>query len=115
MTTSSRRPLQGFGQQLGRLQRLAQPYFLPVEESRSWQFLLLVVALLVVVVGVAEVAWRVVTGSISWARPGGFPYADGIERIVGYGLSAFRLKTGRKALRWLIRLMARGSAALCKE
>ena len=52
MTTPSRRPLQGFGQQLGRLQRLAQPYFLPVEESRSWQFLLLVVALLVVVVGV---------------------------------------------------------------
>jgi len=52
MTTPSRRPLQGFGQQLGRLQRLAQPYFLPVEESRSWQFLLLVVALLIVVVGV---------------------------------------------------------------
>ena len=52
MTTSSRRPFQGFVQQLGRLQRLAQPYFLPVEESRSWQFLLLVIALLLAVVGV---------------------------------------------------------------
>ena len=52
MTTSSRRPFQGLVQQLGRLQRLAQPYFLPVEESRSWQFLLLVIALLIAVVGV---------------------------------------------------------------
>jgi putative ATP-binding cassette transporter len=45
-------PFQALRRQLGKLQRLAQPYFLPVEETRSWQFLLLVVALLVVVVGV---------------------------------------------------------------
>ncbi|EDY37726.1 ATPase [Cyanobium sp. PCC 7001] len=45
-------PFQALRRQLGKLQRLAQPYFLPVEDTRSWQFLLLVVALLVVVVGV---------------------------------------------------------------
>ncbi len=44
-------PFQAFRRQMGRLQRLAQPYFLPVEETRSWQFLLLVVALVAVVVG----------------------------------------------------------------
>ena len=44
-------PLKAFRSQLGKLQRLAQPYFLPVEDTRAWQFLLLVVALLAVVVG----------------------------------------------------------------
>ncbi len=44
-------PLKAFRSQLGKLQRLAQPYFLPVEETSGWQFLLLVVALLAVVVG----------------------------------------------------------------
>lgn len=52
MTTTPRRPAQGLGEQLGKLQRLAQPYFLPVEETRTWQFLLLVLSLLLVVVGV---------------------------------------------------------------
>ncbi|MFM7652021.1 MAG: SbmA/BacA-like family transporter, partial [Vulcanococcus sp.] len=44
-------PLQAFRSQLGKLRRLAQPYFLPVEDTRGWQFLLLIVALLAVVVG----------------------------------------------------------------
>ncbi|MCP9917349.1 ABC transporter ATP-binding protein/permease [Cyanobium sp. ATX 6F1] len=44
-------PLKAFRDQLGKLQRLAQPYFLPVEDTSPWQFLLLVVALLAVVVG----------------------------------------------------------------
>jgi putative ATP-binding cassette transporter len=44
--------LKGFRDQLGKLQRLAQPYFLPLEESSSGQFLLLVVSLLAVVVGI---------------------------------------------------------------
>ena len=44
-------PLQAFQNQLGKLRRLAQPYFLPIEETSGWQFLLLIVALLVVVVG----------------------------------------------------------------
>ena len=44
-------PLKAFRSQLGKLQRLAQPYFLPVEDTSAWQFLLLVVALLAVVVG----------------------------------------------------------------
>jgi len=43
--------LKGFRDQLGKLQRLAQPYFLPLEESSSWQFLLLVASTLAVVVG----------------------------------------------------------------
>ncbi|MCP9940256.1 ABC transporter ATP-binding protein/permease [Synechococcus sp. Cruz CV12-2-Slac-r] len=37
--------------QLVKLQRLAQPYFLPIEDSNPWQFLLLVAALLGIVVG----------------------------------------------------------------
>jgi putative ATP-binding cassette transporter len=45
------RPLQSFRTQIIKLQRLAQPYFLPVEDSNGWQFLLLTVALLAVVVG----------------------------------------------------------------
>jgi putative ATP-binding cassette transporter len=45
-------PLSAFRSQLGKLQRLAQPYFLPIEETNAWQFLLLLGALLAVVVGV---------------------------------------------------------------
>ncbi|MEB3353139.1 MAG: ABC transporter ATP-binding protein/permease [Cyanobacteriota bacterium] len=45
-------PLKALRSQLGKLQRLAQPYFLPVEDTSPWQFLLLVVALVAVVVGV---------------------------------------------------------------
>jgi putative ATP-binding cassette transporter len=44
-------PLSAFRSQLGKLQRLAQPYFLPLEETRAWQFLLLISSLLAVVVG----------------------------------------------------------------
>jgi putative ATP-binding cassette transporter len=46
-------PFKALRDQLGKLQRLAQPYFLPLEEdgSNGWQFLLLVVALVAVVVG----------------------------------------------------------------
>jgi putative ATP-binding cassette transporter len=44
-------PFKAFREQLAKLQRLAQPYFLPVEDSSGGQFLLLVVALLAVVVG----------------------------------------------------------------
>ena len=44
-------PLQAFRSQLGKLRRLAQPYFLPVEDTTGWQFLLLILALLAVVVG----------------------------------------------------------------
>jgi putative ATP-binding cassette transporter len=46
-------PLKALREQLGKLQRLAQPYFLPLDEGGggSGQFLILVVALLVVVLG----------------------------------------------------------------
>ncbi|MEY3736271.1 MAG: hypothetical protein RLZZ624_1330 [Cyanobacteriota bacterium] len=45
------RPLKAFCNQLGKLQRLAQPYFLPLEDTNAWQFLLLLLALLGVVTG----------------------------------------------------------------
>ncbi len=45
------RPLKAFCAQLGKLQRLAQPYFLPLEDTNAWQFLLLLLALLGVVTG----------------------------------------------------------------
>ena len=46
-------PLSALRVQLGKLQRLAQPYFLPLEDGTTsgGQFLLLVVALVAVVVG----------------------------------------------------------------
>ena len=44
-------PIQTLRIQLVKLQRLAQPYFLPIEDSNPWQFLLLVAALLGIVVG----------------------------------------------------------------
>ncbi|MFZ9281696.1 MAG: ABC transporter ATP-binding protein/permease [Prochlorococcaceae cyanobacterium] len=46
-------PLSALRVQLGKLQRLAQPYFLPLDNGSgsAWQFLLLIVALLAVVVG----------------------------------------------------------------
>ncbi|WP_320673488.1 ABC transporter ATP-binding protein/permease [Prochlorococcus sp. MIT 1341] len=50
-SASISKPFQGFRQQLGKLRRLAQPYFLPVEETSAWQFLLLIFSLLTVVVG----------------------------------------------------------------
>jgi putative ATP-binding cassette transporter len=46
-------PLLALRAQLGKLQRLAQPYFLPLDDgvNSAWQFLLLVLALLAVVLG----------------------------------------------------------------
>ena len=38
-------PLKALRTQLGQLQRLAQPYFLPLEESSGREFMLLVLAL----------------------------------------------------------------------
>lgn len=55
-------PLKALRIQLGQLQRLAQPYFLPVEESSGPQFLLLVLALLAVVVGFTLL---LLTGSVA--------------------------------------------------
>jgi putative ATP-binding cassette transporter len=46
-------PLKALREQLGQLQRLAQPYFLPLEASSGsgWLFLMLLIALVAVVVG----------------------------------------------------------------
>jgi putative ATP-binding cassette transporter len=61
-------PFQALRAQLGKLQRLAQPYFLPLENGSSsgsaWQFLLLVLALLAVVVGVTLL---LLTGAVTLA------------------------------------------------
>jgi len=62
--------LKGLRDQLGKLQRLAQPYFLPLEESSSWQFLLLVVALLTVVVGVTLLLLTAVVAASGSLIPG---------------------------------------------
>jgi len=47
-------PLKALREQLGKLQRLAQPYFLPLDgggAGSGWQFLLLLLAMVAVVVG----------------------------------------------------------------
>ena len=56
-------PISAFRSQLGKLQRLAQPYFLPLEETNAWQFLLLLVALLAVVVGVTLLLLTALVGA----------------------------------------------------
>ena len=62
------RPLKAFCAQLGKLQRLAQPYFLPLEETNAWQFLLLLIALLGVVTGLALLLISgAVVGTTLWA------------------------------------------------
>jgi vitamin B12/bleomycin/antimicrobial peptide transport system ATP-binding/permease protein len=59
-------PLKAFRSQLSKLQRLAQPYFLPVEDTRAWQFPLLVVALVTVVVGLTLL---LLTGVVALSGP----------------------------------------------
>jgi putative ATP-binding cassette transporter len=62
------RPLKAFCHQLSKLQRLAQPYFLPLEETNAWQFLLLLIALLGVVTGLALLLISgAVVGTTLWA------------------------------------------------
>lgn len=60
------RPLKALREQLAKLQRLAQPYFLPLDEGNrgSGQFLLLVIALLAVVVGLTLL---LLTGAVAAA------------------------------------------------
>jgi putative ATP-binding cassette transporter len=57
-------PAKALREQLGKLQRLAQPYFLPLEEGRTGggSFLLLLAALLAIVVGVTLV---LLTGAVA--------------------------------------------------
>ena len=50
-----------FRNQLVKLQRLAQPYFLPIDETNAWQFILLIISLLLIVVGVT---FFLLTGTI---------------------------------------------------
>jgi len=113
-------PLKAFRSQLGKLQRLAQPYFLPLDNgASSGQFLVLVVALIAVVVGVtlllltaaiaASSAWipelqhRFVPGvreqvvSI-WAGPWG----KVVMVLFGAGLACFwSLRAKLRQGRWL--------------
>ncbi len=57
-------PLKALREQLGQLQRLAQPYFLPLEATNGsgWMFLLLLIALVAVVVGLTLL---LLTGAIA--------------------------------------------------
>ena len=58
-------PFKAFRDQLGKLQRLAQPYFLPLDNgASSGQFLLLVVALIAVVVGFTLLLLTAVMGCV---------------------------------------------------
>ncbi|MFL0769883.1 MAG: ABC transporter ATP-binding protein/permease [Prochlorococcus sp.] len=51
MTTSNQGPKQGLAGQLRKLQHLAQPFFLPLEQANGWQFIWLLVSLLFCVGG----------------------------------------------------------------
>ncbi len=62
-------PLESFRSQVGKLQRLAQPYFLPIEETNAWQFLLLIFALLTVVVGLTVLLLTALVSGLSTFAP----------------------------------------------
>ena len=57
MTTTIRRgALKGLPNQLGKFRRLAQPFFLPLDQANGWQFTGLLVALIFCVGGLVLVA-----------------------------------------------------------
>ncbi len=55
-TTTRRQALQSLSNQLGKFQRLAQPFFLPLDQANGWQFIGLLVALIFCVGGLVLVA-----------------------------------------------------------
>ena len=55
-TTTRRQALQRLSNQLGKFQRLAQPFFLPLDQANGWQFIGLLVALIFCVGGLVLVA-----------------------------------------------------------
>ena len=55
-TTTRRQALQGLSNQLGKFRRLAQPFFLPLDQANGWQFTGLLVALIFCVGGLVLVA-----------------------------------------------------------
>ncbi len=55
-TTTRRQALQRLSNQLGKFQRLAQPFFLPLDQAKGWQFIGLLVALIFCVGGLVLVA-----------------------------------------------------------
>ena len=55
-TTTRRQALQGLSNQLGKFRRLAQPFFLPLDQANGWQFIGLLVALIFCVGGLVLVA-----------------------------------------------------------
>ncbi len=60
---------QSFIIQLGKLRKLAQPYFLPVEETNSWQFVLLIFALIAVVIGSTLILLTVIVSGLNFIAP----------------------------------------------
>ncbi|CAE21770.1 ABC transporter, ATP binding protein [Prochlorococcus marinus str. MIT 9313] len=55
-TTTRRQAFQRLSNQLGKFQRLAQPFFLPLDQAKGWQFIGLLVALIFCVGGLVLVA-----------------------------------------------------------
>jgi vitamin B12/bleomycin/antimicrobial peptide transport system ATP-binding/permease protein len=79
-------PLKALREQLGKLQRLAQPYFLPLEDggSNGWQFLLLLLALLAVVVGLTLLLLSAaVAASGAWVPELQQRFLPGVPQQVG--------------------------------
>ena len=112
-------PLKALREQLVKLQRLAQPYFLPLDGSSGRQFLLLALALLAVVVGLTLLLLTaVVAASSAWIPelqgrflPGvpaqvaaiwGSPIGLIVMVLFGLGLGTFvALRSKLRQGRWL--------------
>ena len=70
MTTTTRRePLKGLPNQLGKFRRLAQPFFLPLDQANGWQFIGLLVALIFCVGGVVLVALTGLIAALERLQP----------------------------------------------
>jgi len=112
-------PLTAFRNQLGKLQRLAQPYFLPIEETSGAQFFLLVLSLLAIVMGVAvllltatvEAGGKFLPGLSARFLPGipgrvsslwSSPLGVVLMALMAAGLAAFAsMRTKLRQGRWL--------------
>lgn len=77
--------LSTFNSQVRKLQRLTQPYFLPLEDSNGWQFLALLVALIFCVGGTVLFLLTVLLAAAHSISPGLIDaYLGGVEESVNY-------------------------------
>lgn len=69
MTTSLNSAKKGFNINLGKLRRLSQPFFLPLEHGNGWQFIWLLISLLFCVGGLVLISLTGIIGILNSFQP----------------------------------------------